>query len=1088
MSDTNQPKQDNEQQNPATLTPAPNNHSVQPSAQSSSTQSSSGDPTPQQPFKPNPIVSIGMRYSKEVILIVCLMLGFGIYALEKMNKQEFPSFTVREGVVAAIYPGATVEQIEQEVLRPLEDYIFSYKEVNKKNTHSQVTEGTVVIFVELDDNVEDTNSFWNEFKIGVQNEKMKLPAGVLGIEVISDFGATSSLLITMQSDEKTYRELGKYMDNLKDLLRPIESIGSLSVYGQQNEQISVIFDTQKLKNYALSEKTVGATLLAQGFQTTGGALRDGDYTRPIYVARAVNSAADVADMIVMSLPNGDIVRLRDVADIRREYPESTSYITNNFQKCILLSVGMKDGYNVVELGKEVGAKLEKFKETLPESVTLFNITDQPVVVNSSVNYFLVELLIAIVAVLIVILILLPFRVALIAAMTIPISIFISLGLFYIFGIELNTVTLACLIVSLGMIVDNSVVIIDDYVELISEGVDHRTATLRSGTEFFKAIFSATLAISITFFPFLMTVKGMFRDFLTDFPWGLTIILFVSLMIAELFVPFMQCKLIKKPIYKLQEEALASGKKKFTIFSLMQSGYDKIIRVCFKLPWLTVLLSVACVGVGAWLFVDTPLQLMPIAERNQFAVEIFMPPGTSVERTTEVADSLEHILAQDTMVVSIASFHGCSSPRFQTTYAPQIGGPNYAQFIVNTKNNEATIDVLNRYTDAYEGYFPDAVIRFKQLSYSTASSPIELRFSGADMSVLQQVCDSVMILAREVPGLRNIRSSLENPLVAATVDVDPTHAQRLGLNSVLLESTLAMRYSTGFPVATVWDGDYGTPVVLKTDHSNISTPDELLDEPMPVIGPGDVPLRQIASVKPQWHPGRITHYSGVPVVSMIADVERNVNVIDRTSALMDSINNNMTLPANVEITRGGEWQNTMETLPEIMMGLAIAVAIIFFILLFHYADVATAVLLLFSLLLTLPGAAIGLKIQGVQLSLTCVLGIVSLMGILVRNAIVLLDYAEELRNQGQTARQAIYNASLRRMRPIFLTSAAATMGVLPMIIGDSALWKPMGVVIFWGTPITMIFILTVIPVAYCMIKGKKKGANQPLKEPLETHLV
>lgn len=1046
--------------------------------------------TPDQPLqpprKPSPLVVMGVKYCKEIILIVCLLMAFGIYSLQVMDKNEFPSFTIREGVVAAVYPGASVTQLEEEVLKPLEDYIFSYKEVNKQKTNARVTSGMVIVFVELDDNVDNTDSFWNQFKIGMQQEKLKLPPGVLAVETLSDFGATSALLITMQSDEKTYRELGEYMDELRDMLRPIKSVGDMNVVGKQNEQISVLIDPQKLQHYALSEKTVGATLLAQGFQTTGGSLRSDEYTIPIYVERAVTSIQDVADMVVLSTPSGDIVRLGDIADIRKEYPDPDSYITNNTQKCILLSVQMKDGYNIVEMGKEVGEQLAKFKADLPESVTMFNITDQPVVVNSSVNYFLVELLIAIVAVVIVIMILLPLKVALIAAATIPVSIFISLGLFYAFGIELNTVTLACLIVSLGMIVDNSVVIIDDYVELISEGVDHHTATLRSGTEFFKAIFSATLAISVTFFPFLLTVKGMFRDFLTDFPWGMTIILFVSLMIAELLVPYLQFRLIKKPIYKLEQEAVASGKKKFSPFVSMQKGYDKLIKLCFNWPKTTVFIGIVCVGLGGWLFMGTPLQLMPIAERNQFAVEIFMPQGTALDKTTSVADSLEKILAEDPRVVSIASFHGCSSPRFQTTYAPQVGGPDYAQFIVNTKSNQATIEVLNDYADKYEGWFPDAIIRFKQLSYSTANYPVELRFSGADYATLQQTCDSVIQVARNVPGLRNVRSSLGNPLVSATVEPDKTRASRLGLNSILMEATLGMRYSAGLPVATMWEGDYGIPVVVKTATANQSTSEDLLNEPMPVIGIGNVPLRQVADVNPEWHYGMLNHYSGVPSVSLIADVQRNVNVIDRTSALMDSVAK-VNLPADVVVTRGGEWQNTMETLPEILEGLAIAVVIIFFILLLHYAQTGTALLLLFCLLLCIPGAAIGLKIQSTDLSLTCVLGLVSLMGILVRNAIVLLDYAEELRNSGQNVKDAVYNASMRRMRPIFLTSAAATMGVLPMVLGDSALWKPMGVVIFWGTPVTMIFILTVIPVAYCMMKSRSKNADKPLDQPLETHL-
>lgn len=1050
-------------------------------------QTSQQKPASRPPLKPSPIVVAGMKYRKEIILITCIFIAFGIYALKVMDKNEFPSFTIREGVVGAMYPGATVEQIEQEVLKPLEDYVFSYKEVDKKSTHSQVSGNTAIIFVELDDNVDDPDSFWNEFKIGMEAVRLKLPAGVLGVETLSDFGATSALLITMQSNEKTYRELGNYMDDLKDRLRSIESVGGMTVYGKQTEQIAVYFDPARLQHYALSEKTVGATLLAQGFQTTGGALRNGNYTQPIYVARSVNSVADVADMVVFSAPDGSVVRLRDIADVKKEYPDPDSYITNNFDKCILLSVEMKDGYNIVEMGKEVDAQLEKALAEIPESVTLFKITDQPVVVNSSVNYFLVELLIAIIAVVVVIMILLPLKVALIAAATIPVSIFISLGLFYAFDIELNTVTLACLIVSLGMIVDNSVVIIDDYVELISEGMDHKSATLRAGTEFFKAIFSATLAISVTFFPFLLTVTGMFRDFLTDFPWGMTIILFVSLLIAELLVPYLQFKLIKEPIYKMQQEALASGKKKFSLFNSMQKGYDKLIAWCFNWPKMTILLGVACVALGAWMFLATPLQLMPIAERNQFAVEIFMPQGTSVERTTQVADSLERILSADERIVSIASFHGCSSPRFQATYAPQVGGPNFAQFIVNTKSNQATIDVLNEYTERYESWFPDAFVRFKQLSYSTADYPIEIRFTGADEAVLRQTCDSMLQVARHVPGLRNVRSSLDNPVAAAMVLPDFTRASRLGINSVLLETTLAMRYSSGLPVATLWEGDYGIPVVLKTRTSDRASAGELLDEPMPVLGFKDVPLRQVADVRPQWYPGMLTRYSGVPSVSLIAEVQRNVNVIDRTEALMDSIGR-YELPPDVEMTRGGEWDNTMSTLPQILGGLAIAVVIIFFILLLHYAEADTALLLLACLLLCIPGAAAGLKIQSTDLSLTCVLGLVSLMGILVRNAIVLLDYAEELRNQGQKMRDAVFNASKRRMRPIFLTSAAATMGVLPMVMGDSALWKPMGVVIFWGTPVTMIFILTVIPVAYCLIKERKKGADQPLPESLETHLL
>ena len=1039
------------------------------------------------PIKASHIVVMVVKFSKEIILLAAVLIAFGIYALKVMDKNEFPDFTIREGVVGAIYPGATVEQIEDEVLKPIEDYIFSYKEVDKTKTYSRITAGTLIVFVELDDNVENTTSFWNEFKAGMNGVRLKLPAGVVGVETLSNFGDTSALLITMQSGEKTYRELGEYMDNLKDRLRSIESVGTMQVFGKQNEQISVRFNPEKLQHYALDENTVSATMLAQGFKTTGGELRNGLFSMPIVVERAIGSVKDVSDMIVLSTPEGSVVRLGDIADVKREYPEAQSYITNNFEKCILLSVQMKPGHNIVDMGGEVDRQLEEFKKEIPEEVTLFKITDQPVVVNSSVTYFLVELIIAIIAVVFVIMLLLPLKVALIAASTIPVAIFISLGLFYAFDIELNTVTLACLIVSLGMIVDNSVVIIDDYVELISEGVDRMSATLRAGTEFFKAIFSATLAISVTFFPFLLTVTGMFRDFLTDFPWGMTIILFVSLLVAELLVPYLQYVLIKEPIYKLQQEAVASGKKKFSFFVSMQKVYDRVIAFCFNWPKTTIAFGIVSVIAGTWIFVSRPFQLMPIAERNQFAVEIFMPSGTSVERTTQVADSLERILSKDDRIVSIASFHGCASPRFQATYAPQVGGPNFAQFIVNTKSNEATIEVLDEYTGRYEAAFPDAFVRFKQLSYSNAAYPVEVRLTGRNMAEIEAVADTFLSVMRGVPGLRSVRSSLDNPLASVIVAPERTAASRLGLNSLILESELALRYSTGLPLATLWEGDYALPVVLKTASADTASISGLEEEPVGLTGVTSVPLRQIAGLRPEWHPGMLQHRNGIPEISLIAEVERNVNVIDRTEKLMERLDK-IEIPDSVTVKRGGEWDTSMSILPQILSALAMAVAIIFFIILFHYSQIDTATLMLLCLTLSIPGAGIGMWLQGTVLSLTCVLGIVSLMGILVRNAIVLLDYAEELRNQGQSLKDAVFNASRRRMRPIFLTSAAATMGVLPMVIGNSALWQPMGVVIFYGTPITMIFILTVIPVAYWMMKSRAKDADKPLKEPLETHLI
>lgn len=1017
------------------------------------------------PVKDLGIVKWGYQYHNVVILVVCVLIAFGIYALEKMNKNEFPDFTIREGVLVAVYPGATSAEMEQRVMKKMEDYSFSFKEVKKSKTTSRATNGMVMTFVNLDDNVKDTDEFWSKFYMGLPGLKRKLPSGVAGVELISNFGETSAILLTMQSKDKTYRELGDYMDLLKDRLRTLPIVGTMTVYGKQEEQISIYVDPKRLSHYALDEKTLAASLFSQGFKTTGGDVRLDGYTSPIIVQKNDNSVEEIMNMIVFSTPSGDVVRLRDVADVRREYPAPDSYITNNDEKCILLSIEMKKGHNVVELGNQVNSELETFRQSLPEDVTVFKITDQPKVVNSSVWDFLKELLIAVIAVVIAIMLLLPFRVALIAASTIPITIFVSLGFFYAFGIELNTVTLAVLILSLGMIVDNSVVIIDEYVDLLASGMNPQQATIRSGSEFFKSIFSATLAISVTFFPFLLTMKGMFRDFLTDFPWSITIILMISLFIAELLVPFMQYRIIK-PAKAAAMYEQSGGKKHFSVLSLLQSGYDRLITLCFNWPKVVLAIGVLSIAGGCYILAKRPMEMMPVAERDQFAVEIYMPTGTSVERTSELADSLAAILRKDPRVVSVANFHGCSSPRFQTTYAPQVGGPNFAQFIVNTTGHEATVELLNEYTPRYRAYFPDGNVRFKQLSYSNAAYPVEIRVSGEDFNLLQSVSDSIMSIMRSMPELNLIRTSLGTPLAEAYVVPDRDKMARIGLSTMWIETNLAIRYGKGLPLATLWDGTYSSDVVLKTMTSDSASYSILENELIPVSGGlGNVQLNQFADVTPRLDYGELTHRNGIRTISIPAEVERGKNVMSVTDKLRAKLDG-FEMPEGVTLVYGGEYEDTMEILPDLLKALMLAVAIIFFILLAHYKKAGVSVLLLLSLALCIPGAGIGLAIQGVVLSLTCVLGFISLMGILVRNAIIMIDYAEELqRYDGLSVRDAIFASARRRMRPIFLTSAAASMGVIPMIIGKSPLWMPMGTVIFWGTLITMIFILTVIPVAY-----------------------
>ena len=1012
-----------------------------------------------------------MHYRQIVILVVTCLVAFGVYSLPEMRKNEFPDFTVRQGIVVAVAPGNTAREMVEQVTKPLEDYIFTYKEVKKEKTFSKSRDGIVYIQVELNDDLTNKDEFWSKFKHGVSQFKSQLPGNVLALIVQDDFGDTSALLITMESEDKTYRELDDYMDLLQGRLRRIPAVGRMAVSGMQNEQISVYLDHDRLSKYGLSDQTLALSLMQKGFITNGGRVKDGSMVEPIYVSRSLNTVRDVQEQIIYTDPKSNVVRLKDVARVVREYPDPDSYITNNGRKCLLLSIEMKKGKNIVAMGDEINKVLDEFQTELPSDVTLFRITDQPKVVDDSVSNFLHELIIAIVAVVIVVMLLLPLRVALVAASTIPITIFISLGLFYAFGIELNTVTLAALIVTLGMIVDNSIVIIDSYLEQLGEGMSRWHASIYSTTHFLKSIFSATLAISITFFPFLFTLTGMLNEFVLSFPWAISIVLGTSLLVATLLVPFMQFWFIRKPMAVKKTE----GKKPFNFLELLQKQYDWLFDKCFAHPKITVTVGVVSIVVGAVMLTGLPQRILPVADRNQFAVEIYLPTGTDVDITAQVADSMEHILRQDPRVVSVASFKGCASPRFQTSYAPQIPGTNYAQFIVNTTGVEATVELLDEYAPKYTDYFPNARVRFKQLSYSDAVYPIEVRLSGEDLDVLKHDAKVIEERLHGMDGLVLVQTDFNEPLPAIAVNLKEDEATRLGVTNLGLESTLAMRYGNGLQIANVWEGDYGIPVTLKSTNADHAQPADLNDELVPVAaGLADVPLRQVADVVPAWKEGQIVRRNGVYTASVQADITRGENAM-AMNVRVQNVVNGMQLSPGVRVSYGGEQEANDDKMPMIMNGLALAAAIIFFILLAHFRKVSIAVLMFVSLLLCLFGTAVGILIQGVTFGVTCVLGIIALMGIIVRNGIIMFDYAEELRaTEHMTASDAIYHSAQRRMRPIFLTSAAASMGVIPMILGGSGLWMPMGTVICYGTLITMLFILTVLPCAYLLIfRGSSK---------------
>ncbi len=996
-------------------------------------------------------------------LLTVLLLAFGVYGLYVMPKDEFPPFVVRQGVVIAVMPGATSEEIEAQVARPLERYMFTYKEVNRQKTTTTSSNGMCMMMVQMHDNINKKDEVWSKIKHGLNTFKSSLPGGVLALVVNEDFGDACALLITVESQQRSYRELQQYSDELADRLRRVPSVSNVRQYGEVKGQITLYVDRERLAAYGIGQATIMQALGGQGLTTMSGSLTGKQQHITLHVAPTERSEQELAQQIIYSDGNKN-VRLCDVAEIRREYDTSEKYIENNGNRCVLLSLEMSPGNNIVAYGKEVDQVLDQFRaDYIPEDVQMRRITDLPQVVSQSVYDFLRDLVISMAIIVLVMMILFPLRSAIVAAITIPLSTFISVGIMYAMDIPLNTITLACLIVVLGMIVDNSIVVIDGYLEYLGMGMGRREAAVKSVKQYFWPMMLATICICAIFYPLVITMTGEAGDVIGMFPVTITINLMVSLAVAVVVIPILNAAIIRKAPTK------KADKKDITDW--VQITYEHSLKWTFRHPWLTMVIAIVIVATTSLIFPTLKMRQFPYADRNQFAVEIFLPQGEGLERTRAVADSMRHILEKDNRVQSVTSFIGCSSPRFQISYAPQMGGRNFAQLIVNTPDIQSTFDVLNEYAPKYSNHWPQAYCRFKQMDFLNVPT-YEYRFYGNNLDSIHAAAEALMGKLRQIPELEWVHTDFDHPHPIVDITLDPVACAQLGINrtSAQLQTTL----QTGsMQVGSIWEDDYEVPVILKDAQSENITYSNAKDIYLTTASGRSVPLRQVAEVKPAWTQTNIVHRNGERCISVTAEGKRNVLAAPLQARIGEMIEQ-MDLPQGVRAEVGGEIEKNNEIVPDIMMGIGLALVIIFFFILFNFKRFGITFICMAAISLSIPGAMIGLAIADRTLGLTSLFGFITLMGIIMRNEILIFEHADEKMAEGMSARDAAYDAGRRRMVPIFLTTATTAVGVIPMIIGGSSFWMPVGITIFAGGIGTLILIVNVLPVVYWKLnQGRDK---------------
>ena len=1008
-------------------------------------------------------IEAAMKYRQVTIVMTVLLMLLGVYALSTMARSEDPQITVRKGLIIAAFPGADELQVEQQLTDNLEQYLFGFEEIRKEKTISKTKEGQVIITAELNENVKDTDRFWATLQNGLNTtfrQNYTLPQGMIGPMVNSDFGDVVAQMITVSAPGRSYAEIESYLDVLEDGLKTIHETSKIKRYGGQKQQIYVTVQDEKMRQYGFDFSTIAQVIQMQNNTGYSGGITLENSEVSVFTKNQYKTEADLGNQIIYSSPDGKVVRLKDVATIERRYEETSSYIKVDNQKVMMLTVEMQPGNNIVQFGEKLTEKINDIKQQLPQDVTISTIVDQPAVVKGSISHFMLEFVIAIMAVIIVVIILLPFRVAIVSAVACPIAIVITFGVLNVLGIEIHQVTLAALIIVLGMVVDNAIVVVDNYIEKLDEGVDRWTAAWQSATQLMVPIFTATMAIIFAFLPLAFFLNGLAKEFIQALPIAVAVALFASLLVALLLTPYMCYVFIKKGLKHKVSDQL----EKKSLLDRLQHVFNNTLDLSFKWPKLTLLLGLASVGLAVVIALSLEQELFPTAERNQFNIEVWLPNGGSLQQTEAVVSRIENEIKEDERVLGIASFIGTSSPRFHSTYAPEFPRKNFAQIFITTTGKEATQELADEYVKKFEGFIPDGYIRIRQLAMKETPAPIEVRIVGDDLIKQKQVAEQVKTILENTEGTNWVRSSYQDDYYGVKVNLKDDKANRLGVTNAIISQTLGAGLK-GYPVSTLYEGDKAIDILLRFDANNRDNLNDLGALNISTMFGTKVSLREVAAITPEWHTGVITHRNGLRTLTVLTEAQMGLKAATIQNDIMPKIAA-LELPDGITINYGGEYESTNETAPAMMLSLSISLILIFLVLLFQFKDFTKVLVVLSTFPLSLLGAFLGLFLTGNPIGFTAFMGIISLIGIVVRNGIILVDYADELVLEHDYSVKAAAKASgKRRMRPIFLTSIAAAVGVVPMIVGKSPLWAPLGSVLAVGLIVSMILTLFIVPILY-----------------------
>ena len=1003
-----------------------------------------------------------LRHKSIIYYFIAVLLTFGIFSFTHMGRMEDPDFTMRTMVVGVSWPGASPQQMSDQVTDKLEEKLRDLPGVDYTKSFTDGSKSVIYINLKEDLPSNKIRPAWEEARNMINDEWKSLPSGVQGPSINDRFDDVYGTIYALSGDEFSYEEKRQQAENLKRQLLSVPNVKKITLIGVQEKSLDVTINKDKLASYQVSTQQLLTALKQQSAMVPAGMVNTD--TNNVYLR--INGVFDSVDA-VKNMPiriNNQTIRLGDIADVTMTYkdPSSPQFYYEG-KPAIGIAISMDAGANNIEFGKSIDTKLKELKTTIPAGLNLDQVSNQPHIVKESIGDFSQSLFEAIAIVLLVSFASLGIRTGIVVALTIPVVVSTTFILMYENGIYLHKVSLGALILALGLLVDDAIIVVEMMSVKLEEGFNHwRAATFAYESTAFPML-SGTLITCAGFLP-LALAEGM----VAEFTKSLSIVVFMALIlswIASVLVsPVLGYKIIENKAEKPESEWTRRDHIMHRLKTVFYARFESLLHWALGHHKAVLLLTLGAFILSLLSFPLIKQEFFPSSTRNEIIISMQFPQSSSIDYTQNQAKSLDALLKDNEHIDHFTTYVGEGSPRFVLTLEPELPRANFMQTIIVTKSLEDRDALFKDLQDQLNDQYPSALINMQFVQIGPPSKyPVMLRVSGPDASEVKTIANDVKAKMQEDKDLHNIAFDWPDTEPVAQIHIDPDKARMLGINSYAVSLHLQSLLS-GTKSGEYYEGNQTIPVTFRLSGNENHNLAALSSLPIQTGNGSYVPLSQIATISMSQEEGIIWHRNMMPTISIHANVGPGVLGNAKTKEIYNKLAEyRQDLPTGYTIDLDGSAEKSVTAVQKLLMPMPIMLFAIMTILMFQLKRIALMFMALFTAPLGLIGVVLALNITRTPLGFMAILGIIALSGMIIRNSIILLDQIEIHRAEGQSAREAIINSATLRFRPIMLTAIAAILGMIPLM--GSVFWSPLAIAFSGGLLVATILTLIVLPVMY-----------------------